>query len=446
MKKVNDTDASVEDVSVSRRSLLTGSAVGAVGAAALLSSVNAASAQSGEAIPVGSALPLSGAAAADGKEFRQGLEMARDEINELGGVLGRPIELHFEDTGAMGADNAQQAMQRLVDVKNVHAIINGYNVGTSMIEMEVAADNDIIMTHYNTLISHNTKFLSDPERYYGCFQGDPPEFYYGGGFLAFLKSLESSGSWKRPNNKLAIIPSANEYSVVIANAMKARAEEFGFEISLFETVPFPNSQWGPVLAKLREDPPAAIAITHFLPQDLAQFMVQFTSQPTDSLVYMQYGPSLPAFREIGGEAVNGVIYSTVIGALADDFGKPYELKYKKLFGENSAHNTASQTYEGLWHWALASAIAGGSGEPFDKDQNKKVANAMKHLVYRSVNGAIRFDPEGQSAYCYPTQVNDPSLGMAHQYLQHQDYKVQAKLIGPELYKTDEFVAPPWIKS
>ena len=433
------------DSRLDRRSLLTGG-MATVGAAAILSQANGpARAASGDPIPIGSALPLSGFAAADGVEFRQGLELAADEVNALGGILGRPVELHFEDTGDMGADNVSQAMQRLVDLKNVHAILNGYNVGTSMIEMDVAADNDVIMMHYNTFISHNTKYLEDPERYYGCFQGDPPEFWYGPGFLLFLQNLEKSGAWQRPNNKLAVIPSANEYSIVIANAMRDRASEFGFEISLFETVPFPNSQWGPILAKLREDPPAAVAITHFLPQDLAQFMVQFTSQPTQSLVYMQYGPSLPAFRDIGGENVNGVVYSTVIGALPDEFGQPYEKRYKERFGENSAHNTASQTYEALWHYSLAAAIAGGTGEPFDKDQNKKVAAAMRSLIYRSVNGATRFDPEGQSAFCYPTQIGDPSLGMPHQFLQHQDHRVQARLIAPDLYKTHDFVMPPWIK-
>ena len=68
----------------------------------------------------------------------------------------------------------------------------------------------------------------------------------------------------------------------------------------------PISEWGPTLAKIRQDPPAVIAITHFLPQDLAQFMVQFVAQSDHSLVYMQYGPSMPAFREIAKEASNGV--------------------------------------------------------------------------------------------------------------------------------------------
>jgi len=311
--------------------------------------------------------------------------------------------------------------------------------------MDVAADNDVIMMHYNTLISHNEKFKTDPERYYGSFQGDPPEFWYGPGCLNFLKTLSEGGKWTAPNKKIAIIPSANEYSIVIANAIRDKATEYGFEISLFETVPFPTNQWGPTLAKLRQDPPAAIIVTHFLPQDLAQFMVQFLAQPINSLVYMQYGPSLPAFREIGGEAVNGVIYSTVVGCLPDDYSKPFRDAYRAKFGPNSAYITGSQTYDGLWMWAIAAAIAGGPSEPFNKEQTQKVAAVLRRNVYRGVNGTYRADPAGQSAYCYPTQVADPSLGMPHQFLQHQDYKTDPKLIAPALYATDSFVLPPWFK-
>ena len=429
-----------------RRSLLRGSAgAGAAGMAALASfGTGSASAQDSTAIPIGAALPMSGLAAADGIEFKNGLDLAAAEINAAGGILGRKVEIHVEDTKDMGADIVSQAMQRLVDRYSVPAIINGYNVGTNMVEMDVAADNDIIMMHANTLISHNEKFKTDPARFYGSFQIDPPEYYYGPGCLNFLNDLIKVGKWKPANKKIAIIPSAVEYAVVIANAIKSKAADYGFEVGLFETVAFPTTQWGPTLAKLRQDPPAAILVTHFLPQDLAQFMLQFTPQPTQSLIYMQYGPSLPAFREIGGKAVDGVIYSTVIGCLPDDFSAPFRKSYREKFGPTAAYITGSQTYDALWKWALSAAIAGGPGKPFDKDQIHKVSTAIKDLVYRGVNGVQRTDPAGQSSYCYPTQVSDPSLGMPHQFLQHQDYKTDPKLIAPALYATDSFVMPPWM--
>ncbi len=428
-----------------RRALLGGSAM-AAGAVAMLAGLNGGVRAAGAAIPVGSALPLSGPAAADGIEFRHGLELAAADINAVGGVLGRPIELHVEDTSNMSADVVSQAMQRLVDRSNCGAIINGYNVGTNMIEMDVAAQNDIIFMHYNTLIAHNDKFNTNPPKYYSSFQGDPPEFYYGPGVLQYLKRLIDTKAWSPPNMKLAVIPSANQYSIVIANAVREQAAKFGFEISLFETVPFPTNQWGPTLAKVRSDPPAAVIVTHFLPQDLAQFMQQFSSDPTQSLIYMQYGPSLPAFRQIGGPAVNGVLYSTVIGCLPDEFSASFRTAYRAKYGPTAAYLTGSQTYDGLWQWALAAAIAGGPGEPYTKAQTAKVAAALLRLVYRGVNGICRFDPKGQSAYCYPTQIVDPSLAMPHQFLQHQDYTQDPKLISPLPYATDSFKLPPWIKA
>ena len=429
---------------ISRRNILVGAAAVGASGTEFLQRMNEANAAEGGPIPVGSALPISGIAAADGVEYRNGLELAVEEINAAGGVLGRQLELHVEDTGDMGAERVGQAMQRLIDRFSTPVIVNGYNNGTNMTEMDIAADNDVIFTHFNTLISHNTKFLTNPDRYYGSFQSDPPEYYYGVGLLTFLKSLEQSGAWKPENRKIALIATSIEYSLVIANAIRDQAASAGWEIAFYDTVPFPNNQWGPTLAKIRQDPPAVIAVTHFLPQDLAQFMLQFIPQPTKSLVYMQYGPSLPAFKEIGGEATNGVLYSTVVACLPDRFAEKFRETYRQKFGPKAAYLTGSQTYDALWKWALSAAIAGGPGEPFDKKQAQKVAMAMKTLIYRGVNGTMRVDPEGQSAYCYPTQIDDPSLGMPHQFLQHQHVDKEPALVGPALYAKGKFALPPWM--
>lgn len=430
---------------MNRRELLSGLGTGGLGAAVLTGlDAGAAKAQGGEPIAIGSALPMSGPAAGDGVEFRNGLELAAEEINAAGGILGRPIEIHIEDTREMGADLVGQAMQRLIDRYNTPAIINGYNLGANMVELDIAADNDVIVLHNNTQIAHPERVKTDPARYYGGFQTDPAEYWYGPGCLGFLNGLAEAGEWTPPNRKIAIVASAVEYAVVIGNAIRDNAEKFGWEVSLYETVPFPNNQWGPVLAKLREDPPAAILVTHFLAQDLAQFMTQFLTQPTPSLIYMQYGPSLPVFREIGGASINGVIYSTVIGGLPDDFGAEFRQAYKAKFGETASWLTGAQTYDALWMYAIAASIAGGPGAPFDGDQARKVASILKGMVYRGVSGSFRFDQEGLVALSYPTEIKDPSLGLPHQFLQHQDYTTEPRLIAPPLYATDRFLLPPWL--
>jgi branched-chain amino acid transport system substrate-binding protein len=429
-----------------RREFFSGAlGAGGLGVAALAAlNSGRALAQSGDPIPIGSALPMSGPAAGDGIEFKYGLELAADEINAAGGILGRPVQIHIEDTREMGADLVGQAMQRLIDRYNTPAIVNGYSLGANMAELEVAADNDVIVLHNNTQIAHPERVKTDPDRYYGGFQTDPAEYWYGPGCLAFLNALIDQGKWTPGNRKIAIVASAVEYAIVIGNAIRDKAAEYGWEVSLYETVPFPTNQWGPVLAKLREDPPAAILVTHFLAQDLAQFMTQFLTQPTPSLIYMQYGPSLPVFREIGGQAINGVIYSTLIGGLPDDYAAKFRADYRARFGERAAWLTGAQTYDALWMYALAAAIAGGPGEPFNGEQARKVASVLRKMVYRGVSGSFHFDPEGQVALSYPTEIRDPSLGLPHQFLQHQDHRTEPRLIGPALYATDEYMTPPWL--
>ena len=74
---------------------------------------------------------MTGVVAADGIEFRRGIEMSAKEINALGGILGRPIELKFADTQSGGDDVITAAGQRLIDKDNACVLISGYNVGTS---------------------------------------------------------------------------------------------------------------------------------------------------------------------------------------------------------------------------------------------------------------------------------------------------------------------------
>lgn len=434
----------------SRRRFLKGTAMLGAGAFAaggtMLADINRGAKAQGEPIKIGGGVPLTGWAAADGIEFKRALEMASEEINAMGGILGRPVEPVFEDTKEQGADNIIPAMQRLIDRHEVHAIINGYNTGAVTAEYDVIADAGIIYIHHNTDIVHHDTVGNDPDRYFGIFMGDPAEYWYGEGLLAFLNGLGDQGLYQRPNNKIAIVTGSQNYSVVIANAIRDNAPKYGWDISLYETVVVPISEWGPTQAKLREDPPAVIAVTHWVPQDLAQFMIQFVPNPTNSLVYMQYGPSLAAFREIGKENVNGVLYSTVIASLQDEIGNDFNTRYKAKFGASASPLVAAQVYDSAHYYALAAAIAGGTGGPGEFEQNQKVSQRLRRMIYRGVMGTTHFFLPEQAAIPYPDATDDPSLGMPHQYLQIQDFKKEPELIAPPPYETSTFKMPPWIKT
>jgi hypothetical protein len=99
-------------------------------------------------------------------------------VSRRGGpCCGRPLSLVCIDSGNQSSAALTAAAQRPVGEHGVHAIINGYNMGSMNAEYEVVADAGLIYIHNNTLIQHRDTVASDPERDYGCFMGNPADYW-----------------------------------------------------------------------------------------------------------------------------------------------------------------------------------------------------------------------------------------------------------------------------
>src|SRR5258705_10393905 len=80
---------------ISRRTLVKGSLAAIVTGAAMS---RAALAQSSEPVYLGVSGPLTGPNAQYGAQWKQGFDLALDEINGAGGIKGRPLAYIFDDT------------------------------------------------------------------------------------------------------------------------------------------------------------------------------------------------------------------------------------------------------------------------------------------------------------------------------------------------------------
>ena len=88
---------------ITRRKLFKLGGGGALGVGALAMLNQGAQAASNDPIPIGSMYPLTGPAAVDGLGYKRGIELAVEEINDYGGILGRKLETHAVDTKGMSA-------------------------------------------------------------------------------------------------------------------------------------------------------------------------------------------------------------------------------------------------------------------------------------------------------------------------------------------------------
>ena len=94
-------------------------------------------------IIIGSTLPLSGDAAVWGKNTQEGIDLALEEINAAGGVLGRKLVVVYEDTRALPKEGVT-AYHKLTTVDKVKVIIDD-SVSSVTLAMAPLAQNDHVV-------------------------------------------------------------------------------------------------------------------------------------------------------------------------------------------------------------------------------------------------------------------------------------------------------------
>jgi branched-chain amino acid transport system substrate-binding protein len=91
-----------------------------------------------EPVKIGFDNPLTGAFAALGKNELVGCQLARDQINASGGVLGRPIELVEEDSTSDDVGVAVEKALKLIDRDKVNFLLGNINSALAAAMAEVS--------------------------------------------------------------------------------------------------------------------------------------------------------------------------------------------------------------------------------------------------------------------------------------------------------------------
>jgi len=441
--------APAKPTGVSRRNFVTGLAVAGIGGLvvgggagyALAPKDSSSSSSSGggggdtSPLKIGSVSPVTGPYSGDGQEMTRGQELAIDAINALGGVAGRKLELVVGDVSDLSPENYVQVAQRLVNQDKVAAIFSGYTTNDSS-EYSIYADAGVPVFHLNTLQA-NVDYVTK-NKITNIYEGCPTEGWYGKGFVPLMQAWIADGSWTPSSKTAAIITSNDPYSISIAQAFKSSVEGIGWTVPIYEEVTAPYADWGPQLAKIRANPPGLIYMTDYIPGDLASFAKQFATSPTQSLLYQQYGPSIPEYLQLAGEAGYGVVWSTTVGTLPDKIGQEFLAAYKAKYNSEAGLSQAGGQYDMVHLWAQMAAMA---GDPYDF---KKVNQLLKGVIYRGVSGTTKWISDTELAVApYPDLVNDPSLGMPHLTYQIQGGKQVP--VFPAPYASGKFQPPPWFK-
>ena len=393
----------------------------------------ASSGKKGEPLPIGVLAPVTGAAAADGQEMVRGIRLGVAEINDNGGVGGRPLEIKLLDAKDQTPEIMTSAMRKFV-ADRVGAIFAPFITYVN-VETPIAGRAGVPLFHVNTY-QGNVDFAIE-NGYRNIFQGCPSEIWYATGFIGVMQRLIDGGKFTPRKKTVAVVSSNDAYSISIARRFRADVQKLGWKVVQFDTYTVPQSEWGSTLTRIRKNDPDVVFHSDYFVGDEASFIKQFAEAPTNSLVYQQYAPSIPEYLKLAGKAADGVLWATTTGTIVDDdLGQAFVAAYRKAYKSEPGLANAGNQYDLVKLWAQA---AGMASDPLAYDE---VGDNVRRMVVRGVNGAYKLGPDQQTNLPYPAKVKDPSLGEPLLTFQIQDGR--QVLIGPDPYTKGEFKTPPWM--
>jgi branched-chain amino acid transport system substrate-binding protein len=379
--------------------------------------------------------PTGGSIASDGKEMANGVKMAVDEINARGGLIGYNLNYVEIDDKDSTTDQITTAFNRAVSVEKPDVIFSGYHLASGP-EFDIVANAGLLYYNVNTQVAWVSRYTGNPSKYWGIFQCDPTEAWYGQGFAYWVDGALAQGLLNLRAKTCSIISGQSAYGTVIGTGFETQIKQLGWTVVSKDGVSegaVPD--WGPVLSKVKSLAPSVLFTSDFSPADDAAMAKAWAATPTKTLVYQQYGPSVPDYLTLAGSAANGIVWATVLGLLPDKIGNDFRARYQAKFGVQPGWANAGGCYDEVNVWAAAVATAGNP-----KDY-KAVAKATESVIWRGTTGSISFvNHTGQQ---FPAGTADASLGQPHIIVQIQN-GVQ-KVVSPTPFTSGTFVLPSWMQ-
>ena len=427
---------------VTRRSVLVGGAaavgglvIGGLAGSALAPKSSSSGGGSRGSVKVVGIFPTGGVIASDGKEMANGVKLAVAEINGRGGLIGYNLDYVEIDDKDSSTDQITTAFNRAVSVEKADVIFSGYHLASGP-EFDIVANAGALYYNVNTQIAWVQRYKSNPNKYWGIFQCDPTESWYGQGFAYWVDGALNAGLLNSKVKTYSIISGKSAYGTVIATGFETQIKQLGWTGLTNDGVSegaVPD--WGPVLSKVKQAAPTVLFTSDFSPADDAAMAKAWAASPTKTLVYQQYGPSVPEYLNLAGTAANGIVWATVLGLLPDKIGNDFRSRYAAKFGAQPGWANAGGCYDEVNVWAEAVARSG------DPKNYKAVAKATESVIWRGTTGSISF--VDHTGIQFPAQTSDASVGQPHIIVQIQDGT--QKVVSPTPFTSGTFVLPSWMR-
>jgi branched-chain amino acid transport system substrate-binding protein len=353
----------------------------------LVAAVLAAGAASHAAdeLRIGVLLPFTGPWAKNGQESFLAMEIARDMINERGGINGKKVV--FVKGDAVNPNAAISEAERLITKENVK-LITGTYASPLGVAVSTAAERAGVI-HWETIAAAD---IITRRGYKNVFQAGPAASRYGYAAIDFIKdTLAATMKKDLKQLRIALLWENRAFGTAVGKGVRDRAEAAGIKLVWDEGYDQFMTDMTPLVQKLKDvKPDVLVAISFINDTVLFQRKAKELNFYVPALIGVSAGYSVPDLKDSIGNAVNGIFVSDLPARVADEALEPeirkvadeFFTRYEKIQKRVAAgHATAS--FAGLW--VLFRDVL-PKADSLDPAQVRRVALALDLPPGRMING------------------------------------------------------------
>ncbi len=332
-----------------------------------------------DVIKIGAPAPYSGSAAEKGKHLKFGMELAAQEINAAGGVLGKKIKLVYADTEAK-PEVGVSAYEKLITRDKVQFIVGEVNSHVALAVMDVLSKYQT-PTIYAIPASDQLgeKIASAPDKYGSIYLCDIPVSRMQEGAFIFLEEANKAGKLKSKDKTVALVYEDSSWGRIVGETWKKSLEGLGWKIVLEEVTPFKESDYLPIVSKIKKLNPSLVKVEiTSLPAGVA-ITKQLHEAGVKADVFGGYYQKTREFPQMAGPFALGSF--NVREPFAPDWPKRLHAKFPK------ADVIASMMPYDSLHIMAEAIKKAGSLDP------KKVVAALAQTDHKGTFMRTVFDPK-----------------------------------------------------
>lgn len=313
-------------------------------------------------IKIGAIISETGYATLYGEYAKNGMELAKKEINDAGGINCRMVEIAYEDDKT-DSKSAVSGFDRLVHVEGVQGVIGGLWDFVAQPLFPLAQSNKI------TYISPSNF------RVQGVFEPNDQSFVMLTDFSKVIRKL--TDYFKQDSvKKIAVVHFSASFGVEITRTIKAISAELGKgEIIDQPYTTIGTNDFRTSIAKLKQENVDTVFLD-MVDVDTVTFLKQ-SSQLGFKPKFVTYIGAYDAFTDENKYLLEGI---TVLNW--ENSSREFTDAYRKMYSADPA-KSADKAYDAVY--VLAKAIA-------NTDKNEGVARYIASNKFRTVNGEIEFLP------------------------------------------------------